>query len=303
MKIIETINNALDTVQSIEGILREARTYAAEARDTRLEIENRRLLDQNWSLVEERDAAIAKREALQVEIATLRAKSEPVASGIGEPDYGVGFEKCAKEEATEVCLNTGGRWGAWLDPSLLSFGLKCNDYRFRRPITKPEPVASDVGEPNPGEGFELCEKSEATHACHLDCGTTWNNWRLKGTWVFDCPGEDYRFRRPIAKPAVKTEPQWVACTAEEALSNQDVSEWLNSGKAWMSCAPPCINDGKLSEAYAYRTTAQLSEWVTVSAEIRNELAGTATDRRVTAHGGGWEYQLLRSTAPVGTVLG
>lgn len=234
MKIIETINNALDTVQSIEGILREAREYAKEAgersyifqRVGELEIENRKLLEANHGLAEERES----------ELADMRAKSEPVASGIGEPDYGIGFEKCSKAEATEACLNTGGRWGAWLDPNLLSFGLKCNDYRFRRPITKP----------------------------------------------------------------IDTEPQWVACTAEEAAKYKNDSEW-NQGDNWFSCNGLTYH----STVYAFRTKAKLSEWVTVSAEVwkSKELEDCERQRESTTRVEEWDCKVKRADVTIGTVLG
>lgn len=309
MKILETINNVLDTTRSIadaftgapemvreyralradidgneynnrrrkEAEATEAKTLAHNRelcsticeRDKRiigLEIENRKLLDQNWKLLEERDTEIAKRETSQVELATLRAKLEPAASGIVEPDYGVGFEKCEKEEATEACLNMGDGWGTWLNVvGFLSFGRR---------------------------------------------------------------DDDYRFRRPIAKPVVEAEPQWVACTAEEAKKHYDDSEFFSpfagSRGEWQSCGTRIKGelDCGFAENFAYRTKAQLSEWVTVSFEfITNRFAGksfSCRDLQISRNDGeswhdvlmlnnfsvcGESYRVRRSTIPVGTVLG
>lgn len=300
MKIFETLNNALDTTRSIadaftgapemvreyralradidgneynnrrrkEAEATEAKTLAHNRelcsticeRDKRiigLEIENRKLLDQNWKLLEERDTEIAKRETFQVELATLRAKSGRVASGIVEPDYGVGFEKCEKEEATEACLNMGDGWGTWLNVvGFLSFGRR---------------------------------------------------------------DDDYRFRRPIAKPVVEAEPQWVACTAEEAFANLELSDvWTDKAHGyWRDLSGTTPDNSK-----AYRSESQLSEWVTVSFEfVKKRFAGksfSCRDLQISRNDGeswhdvlmlnnfsvcGESYRVRRSTIPVGTVLG
>jgi hypothetical protein len=108
----------------------------------------------------------------------------------------------------------------------------------------------------------------------------------------------YAFRRPITK----AEPQWVACTAEEAAANPLESEWLSGGIIWTECES-YLDEGKLDKIYPYRTTTALPEYVQLSGDSPF-LGSRELDKALILSGLSCQGGLvLRSTIHVGTVLG
>ena len=148
-----------------------------------------------------------------------------------------------------------------------------------------------IPEPDPGEGFEICAKNEATDWC-AEHGSRWNPMHEFGDWKTI----KYAFRRPIA--VVK----WVACTAEEARGNPGESEWMTSGDKWATMRVSPSNDFNR----AFRSRAKLPEFAVVTRSIWDSeaLASCERNRQVGLNDGDtWTYHIKRSDVPVGTVLG
>jgi hypothetical protein len=76
--------------------------------------------------------------------------------------------------------------------------------------------------PAPGDGFEYCERKEATRWTLFGLFGTWQEWDEIGKMFGDSPEGEYLFCRPIAKPLV--------------LSGGEFVKWLidNPGEHWFS---------------------------------------------------------------------
>jgi hypothetical protein len=265
-KTIEVANNSFDTVQSIPEILREARIYAAEARgrttitlgeqnrivekicqtadgrDRRvdeLEIENRKLLDQNWSLVEERDACLADTERLNVQLS--------------------GCLTAAEDGTSESVVAKSGDYG-WSLAYQATLDLRRKYDSTLRAKSEPGPFVRKGNPDSPGVGYEFCDIEGASECSYSAAPGFWAEWLPLVRFTFTDEPSHYRFRRPVAKPAVEAESQWVACTAEEA-KNDKASEWFFvEEKKWKPVHP--IKLGRvLSKQNAYRSTAELPKLV------------------------------------------
>jgi hypothetical protein len=318
-KLISTINGITDAVIAAPEALREARELQREfaerngmpARLQRL-IDGAVAKDKHIAELEStaKDAAAeinrlrandatlrAEVARLESELASLRAKT---GGPIQEPDVGDGWEFCAKDSATEACVlrdhASGKVWSRWSDMSSLLFNAGAHNYRFRRPITKP---AEPPPPPEPGEGFELCEREGATHF-----DFRYSDGKLaSGGWDAVYPGFDhtsakartYYFRRPIAKPATK----WVPCTADEAEDSPEESQWL-SGR-WRNCDDMVFGNRACHFVTdcAYRTTAKLSDLVTVDRDTWRRAPLNAREGAEATGVGGYFYRLRRSLLPEG----
>jgi hypothetical protein len=288
MKLSETISDVLDAIIAAPEAIRELREYAKEAND-------RVKAAERWPLIVQQDKRIIELE-LELENRKLQ-----------EANLGLALER--DEHAGEL-----SHWYRWCFGALerrkrlpnipLDHGVLRNAL-----ITYINALESDLSEaksspaiepPDPGEGFELISESDALR----DCSSHVLLYNFKeGSWLSEwsptCSVSitDYRryaFRRPIAK----AEPQWVACTAEEAAANPLEREWLSGGINWTECES-YLDEGKLGKIYPYRTTATLPELVTVSVEIWRNVV----DKNPNVTRGAMSRCILRGDIPVGTVLG
>lgn len=101
---------------------------------------------------------------------------------------------------------------------------------------------------------------------------------------------------PSIPEPVTPERPWVACTAEEARANPDGVEYFHTLlQKWRPNYDTC----SFEPGFAYRSRAQLSEWVEVGSEIRDRVGMPSVSRPI----GGGLCKVRRSEIEVGTVLG
>lgn len=202
MNLLETANNAFLAWIAAPEALREARELLKERQEQELNAPRvERLLRRISDLEHNLEAAESSNANLTELVGRLEAELAPL----------------RKENELRVQWHSG--WQAWALALLRENGkfIDClpDDAEARHAIgqlvrAKTEP---SIPEPDPGEGWELCERNQATEyrCAHWEQSKP---WKQMDVWWQASPVLTYRYRRPISKPA----PQWVACTAEEELT-------------------------------------------------------------------------------------
>jgi len=282
MKLRETISDVLNAVIAAPEAIRELRAYATEA--------------------DARECNRMKMRELRLNIEGLAEELKASGDPIGDRSS-IQFQlSCALKRVTELEIENrkllDQNWSLVAERDAAIVARESVQSELKNLQRKTSPV---IAPPDPGKGFELCERNEATEAMvssvYRDGSARFvGQWHPLVRFTFDAESSRYAFRRPIAK----VEPKWVACTAEEAKTNPDVSEWLNDAMEWARC----VGD-ETQASCAYRSTAALPEWVTVTPDIwkSKELEDCERQRESPTRVDEWYCKVKRSDVTIGTVLG